>query len=258
LIKAIFVFFSLAFIFSCQSKSRPIEELANNLVNDGDGTVILLHGLWRDSSAMRPVERYYRKLGYTVVNVSYPSTKFDIPTLVTDYLAPQIDDVIDNAQSPPHFVTHSMGGILVRYYFQINDDKKPGRVVMLAPPNRGSEIVDSTSGLPFAEPSPATIQLSAKKTSWVNQLDPVDFELGIIAGDGNNNLITDSILPGPDDGVVSVESARLDAMQDFITVPLKHYLMRSNRYVLQQSAYFIQNGQFYRQVEHAGKDHTSE
>lgn len=196
---------------------------------------------------MNPVERFYRSLGYNVVNISYPSTEFDIPTIVTDYLAPQIDGIVNNADQPPHFVTHSMGGILVRYYYQIHRDKKPGRVVMLAPPNGGSEIVDSTSALPFADPSPATVQLSAKKTSWVNQLEPSTFELGIIAGNGNKNILTDSLLPGPDDGVVTVESTKLETMQDFITVPLKHYFLRSNQYVLQQSAYFIQHGRFYRQ-----------
>ena len=181
---------SLVFVLACQSKPKEVVQVSSNIVEEGEGTVILLHGLWRDKNAMNPVQRYYEALGYEVVNISYPSTEFDIPTLVNDYLAPQIEAATASSTTPPHFVTHSMGGILVRYYYQVNQNQKPGRVVMLAPPNGGSELVDTTSSLPFSDPSPATIQLSAKQNSWVNQLDPVDFELGIIAGDGNNNFIT--------------------------------------------------------------------
>ena len=210
--------------------------------------VILLHGMYRSAYAMKPVERFFTEQGYKVTNISYPSTEQDIESLVNNYLAPVVESLMSGENTKLHFVTHSMGGILVRYYLQHNGVDNLGKVVMIAPPNHGtalaelfadSSVIDTNSG-------PAKEQLSSQSDSWVNQLGPVDFELGVIAGNYNKNPITAWLLAGDDDGVVAVESTKVENMNDFITVADKHFRLRSNKTVLQQAAYFLKYSAFFR------------
>ena len=143
-----------------------------------------------------------------------------------------------------------MSGILVRSYLKNYPMENQVKVVMIAPPNQGTELaelfvdsswIDTNSG-------PAKIQLSAQQDSWVNQLGPVNFAVGIIAGNYNFNLLTAWLLPGDDDGVVSVESTKVRNMKDFMIVPEKHFRLRGNQTVLQQAAYFLKYARFYRSI----------
>ena len=210
--------------------------------------VILLHGMYRSSVAMRPVDKFLINLGYTTSNISYPSTEFEIETLVRDFLEPEINKFKGRDDVTLHFATHSMGGILVRYYLQQNSISNLGNVVMIAPPNKGTPLADLFEGSEWVNSNsgPAKSQLSAEEDSWVNQLGAANFDVGIIAGDENNNIVTSMLLPGDDDGVVSVESTKLERMRDFITIPAKHYRLRSNIAVLQQVAHFLRYGVFFR------------
>ena len=240
---------SLLLLASCQMRNHEITEFDDTIdLKNKQEQVILLHGMYRDEVAMRPVERFLSDQGYQVTNVSYPSTEFDIETLVKEHLDPVVKNMRKDGNQKIHFVTHSMGGILVRYYLKHHPLAELGKVVMIAPPNHGTELaelfVDSSS-----QNNPAKIQLSAQANSWVNQLGPVDFELGVIAGNYNANWITDWIVQGEDDGVVSVESTKVENMKDFITVPVKHFRLRGNRSVLQQAAYFLKHASFYRAVK---------
>ena len=111
--------------------------------------IILLHGLARTSSSMNNIEDAFEQRGFNVVNVDYPSRKYPVETL-----APMaIEDGL--ADCPPdsivHFITHSLGGILVRYYMEHHTLDQIGRVVMLAPPNQGSEVVDDMRDMPGFE-----------------------------------------------------------------------------------------------------------
>ncbi|TRY30097.1 esterase/lipase family protein [Aliiglaciecola sp. M165] len=220
---------------------------SQDLTNQKD-VVILLHGLWRDASAMRPVETFLTAQGYQVHNLSYPSTEFPIETLVSDILKPAVDAINLGSDQKLHFVTHSMGGILVRYYLKHNQPANLGRVVMIAPPNQGTELANLFKDSDWVDVrrGPAVEQLSNAESSWVRQLGEVNFELGIIAGNYNTNWITDWILPGDDDGVVTVESTKVDNMSDFLTIPEKHYRLRGDEKVLKHAAYFLKYGSFYR------------
>jgi hypothetical protein len=122
---------------------------------------------------------------------------------------------------------------------------------MIAPPNHGTELAELfvDSSWIDTQNNPAKLQLSAQPNSWVNQLGPVSFELGVIAGNYNSNWITDWIVQGEDDGVVSVESTKVGNMKDFIIVPEKHFRLRGNRSVLQQAAYFLKHASFYRAIK---------
>ena len=209
--------------------------------------VVVLHGLARTSGAMKPVARALDAAGHQVVNVDYPSR--DKPV---EQLAPLAVKELGYDRCEPtdriHFVTHSMGGILVRYYLQNNPLPALGRVVMLAPPNQGSQVVDRLSGVPGFKlmNGPAGLQLGTDAGSIPARLRPVDFELGVIAGNKSVNLILSRFLPNPDDGKVSVENTKVEGMDDFIELPVTHTFMMRSRVVIKQVLHFIETGQFLR------------
>ncbi|MFT6328610.1 MAG: hypothetical protein ACJAYN_000535 [Bermanella sp.] len=206
--------------------------------------VILLHGLARKASSMKKLERALKENGYQVVNVDYPSTKHDIEALAEWSIGNAIKKVGPNSKI--HFVTHSMGGILVRQFLRQYKMHNLGRVVMLGPPNSGSEIVDLLQNVPGFKTvnGPAGLQLSAKKDALPNQLGPANFELGIIAGSRSVNLVLSTMLPMPNDGKVSVESSKLEGMSAHLTMPVTHTFMMRNSAVITQVILFLQQGAF--------------
>ena len=241
----------LTFLIGCQlNKGHPLEfDNSIDLSNDQDH-IILLHGMYRNADAMLPVERFFLAQGYQVTSLSYPSTKHSIETLVRDYLHPAVQTAQKKGTKKIHFVTHPMGGILVRYYLKNYPLEALGKVVMIAPPNQGTELAELFADSTWIDTNtgPAKQQLSAQQDSWVNQLGPVNFAVGIIAGNYNSNILTAWLLPGEDDGVVSVESTKVKNMKDFMIVPVKHFRLRGNQSVLQQAAYFLKYASFYRSV----------
>jgi len=117
---------------------------------------------------------------------------------------------------------------------------------MLAPPNKGTQVVDCLSGIPGFKffQGPAVSELSTGKWSVPNSLGPANFSVGIIAGTDTANLFTSSFLAWPNDGKVSVESTKLEGMQDHITLPVTHSFIMKNNKVIAQTIHFLQNGEF--------------
>ncbi|MDM8523645.1 alpha/beta hydrolase [Desulfococcaceae bacterium HSG8] len=207
--------------------------------------VILLHGLGRTSRSMSKLEKQLSRRGFNVMNIGYPSTKYPVEALVR-----QLDDQIMKSSPETagkvHFVTHSMGGILVRGYLRKKRIRNLGRVVMLSPPNQGSEIADHLREWFLYQwlNGPAGQQLGTEPTSLPNRLGPVNFELGVITGSKSFNPLFSSWIPGEDDGKVSVASARIEGMRDFIIVPCTHTFIMRNDKVIRQVIYFLNNGCF--------------
>lgn len=224
----------------------------------GTEYVFLLHGLGRTWRSMSRLEKSLSEHGYHVGNVDYPSTKHSV-----EYVADKIlDDVLKPyrkmSQTKIHFVTHSLGGIVVRYYLKHHKLSNLGRVVMLSPPNQGSELVDLLKDTYLFKKwhGPAGQQLSASANSFLQSLGPVHFELGIITGDKAFDPLASFLIPGPHDGKVSVESAKVPGMRDFLVLPHTHTFIMRSKSVIDQVTYFLRHGVFKHASSTTGKPAT--
>lgn len=211
-----------------------------------DDCAILLHGLARTASSMEKLQGHLEQAGYRVVNVDYESRKYPIATLAEMAIGEGLQQCHQHSVDQIYFVTHSLGGILVRQYLNQHNIPELRRVVMLGPPNQGSEVVDALRDVPGFEAlnGPAGLQLGTGETDIPRQLGPVNFELGVIAGTQSINLILSTFLPSSDDGKVTVKSTQVEGMSDFITLPVTHPMMMKNATVIAQTIYFLEHGAF--------------
>ncbi len=212
-----------------------------------DACVILLHGMARTHRSMAKMAQALAGEGYLVVNLDYPSTEASVETLSDGIVAETVQACRrQRPASPIHFVTHSLGGILVRHYLQTRRLPPGSRVVMLSPPNQGSEIADllKDNFLYRWIMGPAGQQLGTGADAVYHRLGPVDVPVGIITGDRTLEPWFSSQLPGPDDGKVSVERARLAEMVDFLVVHKSHGFIMNDPEVMEQTAHFLEHGRF--------------
>ena len=209
--------------------------------------VVLLHGLARSDSSMEKLEIELQKENFQTVNVDYPSREYTIEELAETAISPALEQC--SGHDEINFVTHSMGGILVRQYLSNHSIPKLGRVVMLGPPNKGSEVVDKLKRMPgfhFIN-GDAGMQLGTGEMSVPNKLGPAEFDVGIIAGTESINLILSLIIPSADDGKVSVERTKLEGMNDHIEMETSHPFMMKNQKVIAQVIHYLKNGKFKRE-----------
>jgi triacylglycerol lipase len=220
-------------------------------------TVVLLHAMGRSQLSMTRLAWELRRDGYDVINATYPSRTQPLETLATEWLPAQLAKAQPNSRV--HFVTHSMGGILLRLWRREcaagNVPSVPlGRVVMLAPPNAGSEIPDRFAtfapfhwwvGVNGGRLGTAADALPHQLGPWL-QDQAGSAELGIIAGDRSGISPVAQCLPQPNDGKVSVASTRLAGGREHVVLPSGHTWMGWRRDTISHVKSFLRTGAFAR------------
>lgn len=210
--------------------------------------VVLLHGISRTAWSMRSLERAVERAGFAALNLDYPSRRLPLGELA-DGLAPAVARFAARAGGPVHFITHSMGGLVARALLTAHRPERLGRVVMLAPPNGGSEIADLLGGVALYRRwfGPAGAQLGTRRDAELTaSLGPTDYELGVIAGDRSLYPLSSLLLPRPNDGRVSVAATRAEGTADHIVLPVSHPRIVRDHRAIEQALVFLRDGRFRR------------
>ena len=223
---------------------RPIQ-VAEILEGDKD-CVVLIHGFLRMPTAMGDMAKFLNENGYRTINIDYPSHQYNIETIANKFLKPAILGYCPEKNRKIHFVTHSLGGLILRYYLVDNQPENLGRIVMIAPPNKGSELADLLSETPLAKDllGPILTELTTQIKELPSSINIPGIEIGIIAGTRSTNPITGELIPGKDDSTVSVESTKLDNMTDFIEIATGHTFIVDQKEVKEATLNFLNTGKF--------------
>ena len=234
-------------LVSCHSNGDNHVENSQSPEVEADAEhVILLHGLARSPNTMKPMAEALRNAGYQTIILDYPSRSMTIPELSDQYIGPAVQMCQNRGAKNIHFVTHSLGGILVRDFLSRHHLTELGRVVMLAPPNNGSEVVDQIShwrSFKFVN-GPVGGQLGTDSASAPNALGPVNYPVGVIAGDRSINPINSCMIPGPDDGKVSIKNTKVTGMTDHIVIHRTHPMIMKGKDAIQYTLQFLKTGEF--------------
>ena len=217
--------------------------LASVGARSGD-CVILLHGLARTEASFLALQAVLEQAGYLVVNQGYASTSAPVEELAEAALPAAFEAC--PGDGPIHIVTHSMGGILTRLWLARTRPERLGRVVMMGPPNRGTELVDTFGRIAVFGwlSGPAGQQLGTGEGSVPRGLPPVSYEVGVIAGSRSVNPVSSALLPGPNDGKVTVEATHVEGETDHVVLPVSHTFMMVNPLAMAQVLLFLRDGEF--------------
>jgi len=209
--------------------------------------VIVLHGIARTHRSMSHVSKALRKAGFEVLNIGYPSTRLPLESLL-DHIGPQVEKFNQDSDRKLHFVGYSMGGLLARGVIHRHRPENLGRVVQLAPPNGGSEVADFWKNFFLFKWifGPAGQELGRREQKFSRILGPVDFELGVIAGNRTWDPFSSAMIEGPDDGKVSVASTKVEGMKDHIVIPATHTFIIYKKEAFRQAIHFLRHGEFSR------------
>jgi alpha-beta hydrolase superfamily lysophospholipase len=206
--------------------------------------VVLLHGLNRTSRSLEKLGRALDDKGFEVHNISYPSTRFPIEKLAKDLRQGELAPLAD--RDDLCFVTHSMGGIILRWIESYMPMPGLFRSVMLAPPNQGSEVADAMMNLRLARwlNGPALEQLGTMSNSLPLELEDINFHCGVLAGSRSSNPFFRRFFDEANDGKVAVESTKDPGVADWRVLDVFHSTMMKNRAVIDHTLHFLEHGWF--------------
>lgn len=243
----IFLCFSLSACATAQqaaNQTSSLEQFSPEKNQSNKQTVVLIHGLNRTSRSMRSMAKALQIEGYKVCNIGYPSRYFNVRKLAEDFVLPRIKECAQ-LEHKLNFVSHSLGGILIRSLDSQLKEFSTGRFVMLSPPNQGSEAVDKLAKVwGFKNlAGPAGSSLGTATGSVPNTIPIPSMPFGVIAAKYSNSPMS-WLLPGDDDGKVTLERMQLEQMQDFLVINNTHSFMMRDKETIQQAIHFLQNGFF--------------
>jgi pimeloyl-ACP methyl ester carboxylesterase len=202
-------------------------------------TVVLVHGIWMNGWDMSLLRYRLNKAGFNALQFSYSSVSKNLhynTQRLQKFLSSLHDDTI-------HIVAHSLGGLLVRQLFHDFPKQKPGRVVTLGTPHRGSYVAGQLNKHMWGR-----VLLGKSLQQGLLGDAPlwnVDHEIGVIAGDrgiGVGKILTR--LPKSSDGTVVLEETPLQGMKDYIVMPVNHIGLLFSNSVAQQIVQFLSTGEF--------------
>lgn len=203
--------------------------------------VFLLHGMGKGPMDMMGMEYGLRRRGFAVVNWGYNSVVLSIPE-IADELARVLEPWSGHRVD---FVVHSMGGIVVRTYLQRHKPANVGRLVMIGTPNHGANMANLLGDMAVyrAVFGPAGQQLR-RGGGFIEELETPACEFAVIAGGTGETTGMLALLPGDNDGIVEVDSARLDGMADFLLLPYAHTIIQMMPRTVRETAHFLRSGRF--------------
>jgi pimeloyl-ACP methyl ester carboxylesterase len=244
-IKLYLPLFILLFGIGCSSATFDYHVATSDSSND---FVIILHGLRGKSASFVKLEQALLEQGLNVCRIDYPSKDDSIQALANTAISAAMMRCERAGSDTLFFIAHSMGAILLRYYLQEHDVPKLAGVVLLSPPNHGIELIDAFewSRLFRQFNGPAGMQLSAKENAFIQSLEKPDYAVGVIMSKKSINPIASAFIPGKDDGRVSIESAKLDGMTDFVLVNSNHHVVMKKQETIDHIIAFIKTGRFDR------------
>lgn len=209
--------------------------------------VVLLHGIWRTSRCMRLMQKALEVNGYSVLNLDYPSRSAAIEPLA-DNIWQSLEPKLAQYEKL-HIIGFSMGGLIARVMLAKHEPPNLGNVVLIGTPNQGAELASFLSRFRLFGRlyGPAGLQLAVEQIAQLEWLKrPVQYPLGVIAGNLSIYPHSRLLVPLPNDGTVSVESTRVEGMSDHITVRGLHSFLPYSPTAIRQAVYFLRHQTFER------------
>lgn len=252
IIATVFILFLLSYIISIHIINNNQEYFtAQNTTNFNPETIIVLHGIGKTNRITYLLAKRISKAGFEVYNITYPSTKYTIQELA-DFLYKKFEDLGIDRKNQINIVGHSMGGLITRAYIKKYKPQNLHRVVMIGTPNRGSELTDVLKDTIIYKLKFGTLagrQIGTDLAGLNGAFGKVNYDLGIIAGKTWINPIFSTILPGLDDGIVSVESTKLEGMNDHIVMNFPHTPGVQYKKVANMVISYLKDGKFDRNLK---------
>lgn len=207
----------------------------------GGPPVVLLHGLWRGWRAMRPMARALGQEGFSTLIIPYPSARKPVAELV-DRVREEVRKIAGN--HPVHFITHSLGGIILRELMTGEVPWKAGKIIMLAPPSQGSEIVDWSRDHPVLRTLLGSAGRALGSDGVPGKLPaiPAGLEAAVIMGRRASIPFFKKLLGHENDGIVTAEKGRIDGLRGFSVIDADHTFIQMHPEAIRLSLDFLKTG----------------